>query len=102
VAARAPRPLGRHRRPEHLGLLQTRKHPEMGYRSCLGIMRLGKEYPTERMEAAAERALRANATSYRSLKSILDSGMDRVPASSDAPAPSPPDHGNLRGRGYYH
>jgi transposase len=81
-------------------ILASRPHPEMGYRSCLGIIRLGKEYPPERLEAAAARALRANVTTYRSLKSILDHGRDRV--GGDAPETPPPvAHANLRGREYY-
>jgi hypothetical protein len=72
----------------------------MGYRSCLGIIRLGKEYPPERLEAAAARALRANVTTYRSLKSILDRGLDRV--EHEAPETPPPvAHANLRGPEYY-
>lgn len=83
-------------------ILETRRHPEAGYRTCLGIIRLGKEYPTVRMEAAALRALRANATSYKSLKSILDNGLDRLPLAPAAPAQSPAQHPNLRGPQYYH
>jgi hypothetical protein len=81
-------------------ILTSRPHPEMGYRSCLGIIRLGKEYPPERLEAAAARALRANVTTYRSVKSILDHGLDRMPHEASAPPP-PPAHANLRGREYY-
>jgi hypothetical protein len=83
-------------------ILETRKHPEMGYRSCLGIIRLGQEYPGERMEAAALRALRANATSYKSLKSILEHGLDRIPVQTAASPQPPAAHANLRGREYYH
>jgi hypothetical protein len=81
-------------------ILASRPHPEMGDRSCLGIIRLGKEYPPERLEAAAARALRTHVTTYRSVKSILDHGLDRVPP--DAPETPPPvAHANLRGREYY-
>src|SRR5271169_5714497 len=45
--------------------LAAKRHPEQGYRSCLGIVRLAKIYPAERMEAAAQRALRARAYSSR-------------------------------------
>ena len=83
---------------EHI--LASRPHPEMGYRSCLGIIRLGKEYPPARLEAAAARALQANVTTYRSLKSILDHGLDRMPRGT-AESPPPVAHANLRGREYY-
>lgn len=53
-------------------VLKSRPHPQQGYRSCLGIMRLARQYPPERMEAAARRALAYGALSYRSVKSILE------------------------------
>jgi len=58
-------------------ILASKPHPEMGFRSCLGILRLAKQYSSERMEAAAERALLLNACSYQSLKSMLARGLDR-------------------------
>ena len=82
--------------------LAAKRHPEMGYRSCLGILRLAKDYPAERMEAAAGRALQARAFSSRSLESILKTQWDRVPLPS-ALAESPPAlaHDNIRGADYY-
>jgi transposase len=38
-------------------ILASRPHPEMGYRACLGILRLAKTYSNERLEAASQRAL---------------------------------------------
>jgi len=52
-------------------VLDSRTHPEQGYRSSLGIMRLGKAYSPERLEAACERALFIKAYSYKSVQSIL-------------------------------
>src|SRR5437899_261236 len=37
-------------------ILADRPHPEQGYRSCLGILRLAKRYGLERLEAACTRA----------------------------------------------
>ena len=81
-------------------ILEHRPHPEQGYRSCLGILRLARRYPKERMEAAAKRALRSGVFSYRSLQSILDHGLDRVPLE---PRPQPPSisHANVRGPQYF-
>lgn len=83
------------------GLLERRKHPEQGYRSCLGILSLAKKYPPERMEAAAQRVLTAQAYSYQSLKSILASGLDQAALPAQEPAPTVPAHDNIRGRDYY-
>lgn len=80
-------------------VLESRPHPEQGYRSSLGIIRLGRYYPSERLEAAAKKALACGATSYRSLKSILEKGLDRL-ADAEEKAP-PPRHQNLRGPAYF-
>ena len=50
-------------------ILQDRPHPEMGFRSCLGIIRLGKAAGSARLEAACRRALHFRTCSYASIKS---------------------------------
>jgi transposase len=82
-------------------ILAVKRHPEMGYRSCLGILRLAKTYPAERMEAAARRCLRARAYNFQSMDSILKNQLDRLPLPCDPPAPSTADHDNLRGADYF-
>lgn len=82
-------------------ILESRPHPLQGYRSCLGVMRLGKRYGAERLEAAGRRALAIGAASYRSVASILKQGLDRQPL-SEAPSPRPAlTHVNVRGAHYY-
>ncbi|MGB9887810.1 MAG: hypothetical protein ACPLRW_12580 [Moorellales bacterium] len=81
-------------------MLQTRPHPEQGYRTCLGIVRLARYYPTERLEAAAKKALACRALSYRSLKSILEKGLDRLAQVEPTHLPTP-HHQNLRGPAYF-
>jgi transposase len=81
-------------------ILESKPHPEMGYRSCLGILRLSQRYSTERVEAAAARALATGACSYQSVKSMLERGLDRQPL--EAPVRRPPlEHDNLRGAAYF-
>lgn len=84
-------------------ILETRRHPEQGFRSCLGILRLQKRYSPERLEAACARALECHALSYRSVESILKTGLDRQALTTDAltdPKPSVV-HPNIRGKEYY-
>ena len=76
-------------------------HPEQGFRSCLGILRLGKRYGEVRLEAACNRALRVRARSYRHVESILKNGLDRV-ATTDEQTTLSLTHENVRGRDYYH
>ena len=83
--------------------MEHRQHPEQGYRSCLGLMRLGREYGADRLEAACARAQSIRSPSYKSIASILSCGLDQRPL--EAPIPmqaSLPLHENVRGPGYYH
>jgi len=82
-------------------ILAAKRHPEMGYRSCLGILRLAKTYPPERMEAAAQRALRARAYNFRSMDSILRNQLDRLSPSDSPPVRTSPEHENIRGADYF-
>ena len=83
-------------------ILHDKPHPELGYRACLGVMRLAKSYPSERMEAAAERALSLRVHTLRSLKSILERGLDRqaIEPAQDTMLPVPT-HPNVRGADYF-
>ncbi len=82
-------------------VLQARSHPQQGYRTALGILRLAKAYGNGRLEAACQRAARLRAISYRSLASILKHGLDRQTA-TPAQASLPLHHANVRGPAYYH
>ncbi len=86
-------------------LLADKPHPEMGYRSCLGLIRLAQQYSPARMEAAAQRAVLTGACRYRSVKSILEKSLDRQPlpepASPPPVRPLDPRHDNLRGAEYF-
>jgi transposase len=84
-------------------ILDSRPHPEQGFRSCLGIMRLGKQYGAERLEAASDRAFTIKAFSFKRVESILKNGLDQqelFPEESNPDVPS--SHRNVRGKGYYH
>jgi transposase len=82
-------------------ILESKPHPEIGYRACLGIQSLGKQFSHARLEAACRRALEAQAYSYQSVKSILQRGLDRQPSLTPQAERSSPEHANLRGRDYY-
>jgi transposase len=83
--------------------MEHRAHPEQGYRSCLGLMRLGREYGADRLEAACARAQSIRAPRYKSIASILSCGLDQrcidTPISTQASLPL---HENVRGSDYYH
>jgi hypothetical protein len=81
-------------------ILADTPHPEMGYRGCLGIIRLAERYSAQRVEAASERALITGACRYNSVESILRNSLDQVLPSSPPPAATPP-HDNIRGAEYF-
>lgn len=82
-------------------VMRQRKHPEQGYRTCLGVLRLAKVFGKARIDAGCERALTINTHSYTSLHSILKNGLDRNPRTraTDEPAIT---HPNIRGADYFH
>jgi transposase len=83
-------------------IMESRTYPEQGYRSCLGVMRLGKIYSNERLEAACARAVHSKVTSYKSIQSILKNGLDRQLLSLEPPSTAHNiTHINVRGAGYY-
>jgi transposase len=83
-------------------ILERRAHPQQGFRSCLGIMRLGKSFGEQRLEAACRRALTLGACSYKSIESILRQGLDRKALPEQQDLDLSIAHENIRGSDYYH
>jgi transposase len=83
------------------GILKNRPHPEQGYRACLGLMRLGRRYGAERLEAASTRAEHLRSYSYRTVKNILAAAQDRLPFEGEPSHDPTPPHDNIRGADYY-
>ena len=85
-------------------ILESRLHPQQGFRSCLGIMRLAKHYSPHRLEAACARAILIRGYSYKSVESILKNGLDQKPLlfGQTPTTTKPVNHHNIRGKQYYH
>ena len=81
-------------------LLEERRHPEHGYRACLGLLGLVKRYGEPRLEAACLIALELGTAKYSHVRDILQSGRDQQ-AASTAPEWTSPEHAHVRGPGYY-
>ena len=79
-------------------ILRSRPHPEQGFRSCIGILRLAKRYDPERLDAACARALALGTRSYSSVAAILKNRKEGK-ASEQQPSLL---HENIRGSDYYH
>jgi transposase len=83
-------------------ILASRAHPQQGFRAALGLMRLGKIHGSERLDAACKRALLTGATTYKSVASILERGLDQQPLPEPPTPAAPIHHPNIRGNSYYH
>jgi transposase len=81
-------------------IFSSRAHPEHGYRSCLGLMRLESRYGKERLEAASKRALFFGLYSFKGVKNILEAGLDKAPL-EESTAVGSKAHANIRGTDYY-
>jgi transposase len=88
-------------------MLTRKAHPEQAYRACLGLLNLSRQYDNQRLDSACERAITIGSPTVRSVKSILQKGIDQLalpldtsPTSSEEA--SCDDHDNIRGPQYYH
>lgn len=93
--------VGPHTEGLMIAILASRPHPEQGFRTCLGILRLFKELDKLRAETVAARAVAYSAFTYKSIASIIASKLDRV-TDPTAEAQAVLTHGNLRGAKYFH
>jgi transposase len=82
--------------------MEHRPHPEQGYRACLGMQRLARQYTPARLEAACTRAMAIRSPNLQSVTSILKSGLDRQQSLPTTKAPALPLHENIRGPDYFH
>lgn len=82
-------------------IMEHRRHPEQGYRACMGIIALAKRYDNKRLENACRRALFVKACSYHSVKSILKTNLDSQPLPQIEIETLDIDHENIRGADYY-
>ena len=87
---------------EHV--IRSKPHPEQGYRSALGLLRLGNRFSAARLEKACERAIAIRSAAYRTVKTMLSRGMESAPLPDQVPAQDPAaglGAVNVRGRRYY-
>ncbi len=92
---------GEHAARAVVRIMAAKPHPEQGFRSALGVIRLGKRYGADRLERACERALAHGAVRYRSIENILKSGLDQQPLIEEARVIAMPRHPNIRGGSYF-
>jgi transposase len=91
---------------EFLGaIMKSRNHPQQGFRACIGVLRLGKRYGEQRLEAACNRALSIGSYTFKSVESILKNNLDQSPLPPNSgpldEKPVPDNHENVRGQNYF-
>jgi transposase len=84
-----------------IAVLTRRPHPEQGFRTCLGILRLYRGIDVVRAEAISVRAVEIGALNYQSVASILEHRLETKTATRTADS-APILHANIRGSRYYH
>jgi hypothetical protein len=82
-------------------VLQSKAHPEQAYKSCIGILTLDKKVGKQRLELACQRALYYQSYSYRTVKNILDKGLEEWQQEIFSSLAETPTHSNIRGKVYY-
>lgn len=84
-------------------IIEERQHPEQGFRSCMGLIRLGKRFGVERLNAACHRALKIHAHSYKSVESILKKNLDKLPLkeAEESTSVTAIEHEYIRGGHYF-
>jgi transposase len=80
-------------------ILKSKVFYEQTYNSCLGILRLGKEYGNDRLEAACPRVADSPVVNYGIIANILKKNLDKVISIKEF-SPIPP-HDQIRGADLY-
>lgn len=85
-------------------ILTDLEYPEVGYKRVMGIIQLHKQYGSQRLDKACERALITESVSYTRIKNILENNMDKDSLffnDLEEDKPHIPAHKNIRGASSY-
>ena len=85
-------------------LIASKAHPEQGFRSSLGIIRLAEKYGDTRLQTACAKAIRIESINYQTVKNMLANNVESLGATDDEIQKTFFDinHENVRGGSYYH
>ncbi len=81
-------------------LIESKEHPQQAFKSCLGVLNLGKKYKAEEMEKVCKRALEYNTISFRFIDNALKNNVHKMDEYIDMNLKLPL-HENIRGRDIY-
>jgi len=84
-------------------IIDSRNYPEQAYKSCLGILNFEKKVGRERLTGACKRALDFKIYSFKTVQKILENNLDQmIDPEKEEKEQELPEHGNIRGKQYYH
>jgi transposase len=81
-------------------LIESKEHPQQAFKSCLGVLNLGKRYKSEDMEKVCKRALEYNIISFRFIDNALKNNVHKMDEDIVLNLKLPL-HENIRGRDNY-
>ncbi|KAB1108635.1 IS21 family transposase [Neorhizobium galegae] len=82
-----------------IAILASRPHPEQGFRTCLGVLRLFRDIERSRAEAVSARAIEIGGLNCKSIASLI---ANHKAARHSTEPTAIVDHANLRGPDYFH
>jgi len=82
-------------------VLEMKQHLEKSYKICSGILNLSKKYGNDRLIKACQRALNFDIYNYKTIKKILENGLDVSEEDDCNTEVEMPKHDNIRGSDYY-
>lgn len=82
-------------------ILSSKSHQSQNYKSCLGVIHLGKKYSVSRLEHATARCQKVDKVNYTMLLRILRHNLDGQDSDADETEFIPPVHDNIRGSQAY-
>jgi hypothetical protein len=82
--------------------MNARDHVQQGFNAVMGVLRLARVYPPQRVEKACQRATYFKSATFRAIKTILEQHLDKqtflpLPVQNQPPIV----HENIRGAQYY-
>jgi len=81
-------------------LLESKEHPQQAFKSCMGVLNLGKKYKSEDLEKVCKKAIEYNSISFRFINNALKNNIHKMEP-EDTINLKLPFHKNIRGKGDY-
>jgi transposase len=82
-------------------ILDSRKHPEQAYKTCMGLLKLAQKHEHEDYIKACNKALQMNCVKYKFIKNILDTKAFNLSGQEELDLFKLPKHNNIRGKEMY-